>query len=92
MPNSQTKSCKSSALPQAMYLLNKVSEINNKNLSSQTDLIATIPLSLCEMVIIVWVLRSLVRTIRALRLHRNVLKYSLYRHFAILLVSSVIGK
>uniref|UniRef100_A0A915DS34 Transmembrane protein 87A n=1 Tax=Ditylenchus dipsaci TaxID=166011 RepID=A0A915DS34_9BILA len=43
--------------------------------------IAKIPLALLEVIIAWWIFSSLVSTMRALRLRRNEVKLSLYRHF-----------
>ncbi|CAI2356948.1 unnamed protein product [Caenorhabditis sp. 36 PRJEB53466] len=52
---------------------------------------AALPLVLTEMIIFYWIFTSLASTIRMLRLKRNDVKLSVYRHFANTLAFSVIA-
>ena len=56
------------------------------------QLIAAIPLSILDAVICWWIFMSLMQTMRTLRIRKNIVKLSLYRHFTNILVFSVIGK
>ncbi|XP_064537462.1 transmembrane protein 87A isoform X1 [Drosophila montana] len=54
-------------------------------------LLATIPLAVLDTVICWWIFTSLVQTTRTLRLRRNLVKLSLYRHFTNTLIFAVIA-
>ena len=56
------------------------------------QLVAAIPLSILDAVICWWIFMSLMQTMRTLRIRKNIVKLSLYRHFTNILVFSVIGK
>ncbi|XP_014669874.1 PREDICTED: transmembrane protein 87A-like [Priapulus caudatus] len=58
---------------------------------SNEIMLAIIPLSVVDAVICWWVFSSLVQTTRTLRLRRNVVKLSLYRHFTNTLVFAVLA-
>ncbi|KAK3769533.1 hypothetical protein RRG08_044728 [Elysia crispata] len=53
------------------------------------QMIASIPLAVTEAIICWWIFTSLLQTIRTLRLRRNVVKLSLYRHFTNTLIFAV---
>lgn len=53
-------------------------------------LLASLPLSLLESAICFWIVTALVQTTRTLRLRRNLVKLSLYRHFTNTLVFAVV--
>ncbi len=65
--------------------------VRPKNDLSTTFMTAAIPLSIIDSSICWWVLSALVATTRTLRLRRNVVKLSLYRHFTNALVLCVIA-
>ena len=75
------------AWPLICYYIQTSQDVEQTN----SDLIAVIPLALCETGIVYWVFSSLLQTIRTLRLRRNVAKLSLYRHFTNLLVFTILG-
>lgn len=54
-------------------------------------LLASLPLSLLESAICLWIFTGLVQTTRILRLRRNLVKLSLYRHFTNTLAFAVIA-
>lgn len=54
-------------------------------------LLSTIPLAVLDTVICWWIFTSLVQTTRTLRLRRNMVKLSLYRHFTNTLIFAVIA-
>ncbi|XP_069939583.1 transmembrane protein 87A [Cherax quadricarinatus] len=54
-------------------------------------LLASLPLSLLESAICFWIFTALVQTTRTLRLRRNLVKLSLYRHFTNTLAFAVIA-
>lgn len=57
-----------------------------------TDLmLAAVPLAVVDASICWWIFSSLVQTTRQLRLRRNVVKLSLYRHFTNTLIFAVLG-
>ncbi|KDR08347.1 hypothetical protein L798_01305 [Zootermopsis nevadensis] len=62
-----------------------------KNDPSNQTLIASIPLAVLDSAICWWIFTSLVQTTRTLRLRRNLVKLSLYRHFTNTLIFSVIS-
>jgi hypothetical protein len=64
--------------------------VRPKNDLSGTLMTAAIPLSIIDSSICWWVFSALVATTRTLRLRRNVVKLSLYRNFANILVLAVI--
>ncbi|XP_011189488.2 transmembrane protein 87A [Zeugodacus cucurbitae] len=61
--------------------------------STKTDeqLVAAIPLAVLDTGICWWIFTSLVQTTRTLRLRRNMVKLSLYRHFTNTLIFSVLA-
>ncbi|CAD7000058.1 transmembrane protein 87A isoform X2 [Ceratitis capitata] len=61
--------------------------------STKTDeqLVAAIPLAVLDTGICWWIFTSLVQTTRTLRLRRNMVKLSLYRHFTNTLIFSVMA-
>ncbi|XP_028922286.1 transmembrane protein 87A-like [Ornithorhynchus anatinus] len=61
--------------------------------TAQDDLLllAAIPLALLDSALAWWILVSLVQTMKLLRLRRNVVKLSLYRHFTNTLIFAVIA-
>lgn len=54
-------------------------------------LLASLPLSLLESAICFWIFTALVQTTRTLRLRRNLVKLSLYRHFTNTLAFAVVA-
>lgn len=58
--------------------------------SSRNAFYATIPLAVTDAIICWWIFSSLVQTIRNLRVRRNLVKLSLYRHFTNTLVFCVV--
>ncbi|TRY80974.1 hypothetical protein TCAL_02964 [Tigriopus californicus] len=62
-----------------------------KNDVSGTALMAGIPLAVIDSSICWWVFSALIQTTRTLRLRRNVVKLSLYRHFTNTLVFAVMA-
>jgi hypothetical protein len=54
-------------------------------------LVASVPLAVTDAIICWWIFSSLLQTTRTLRLRRNVVKLSLYRHFTNTLIFSVIA-
>ncbi|CAH1793233.1 unnamed protein product [Owenia fusiformis] len=54
-------------------------------------LLASIPLAVLDASICWWVFTSLMQTVRTLRLRRNIVKLSLYRHFTNTLIFTVIA-
>ncbi|XP_070579150.1 transmembrane protein 87A-like [Ptychodera flava] len=58
---------------------------------SKQALLASIPLAVLDAAICWWIFTSLVQTTRTLRLRRNVVKLSLYRHFTNTLIFCVIA-
>lgn len=56
------------------------------------QLIASIPLAVLDASICWWIFMSLVQTTRTLRIRRNLVKLSLYRHFTNTLIFAVLGK
>ncbi|XP_025104435.1 transmembrane protein 87A-like [Pomacea canaliculata] len=53
--------------------------------------LAAVPLAVVDAVICWWIFTSLVQTMRTLRLRRNVVKLSLYRHFTNTLIFAVLA-
>lgn len=62
-----------------------------KNDPSNQLLIASIPLALLNSAICWWIFTALIQTTRTLRLRRNLVKLSLYRHFTNTLVFAVLA-
>ncbi|GFG39242.1 hypothetical protein Cfor_00718 [Coptotermes formosanus] len=60
-----------------------------KNDPSNQIFVASIPLAVLDSAICWWIFASLVQTTRTLRLRRNVVKLSLYRHFTNTLIFAV---
>ncbi|XP_031573117.1 transmembrane protein 87A-like [Actinia tenebrosa] len=58
---------------------------------SKEQLIAGIPLAVLDAAICWWIFMSLVQTTRTLRIRRNVIKLSLYRHFTNTLIFAVLA-
>ncbi|XP_046387607.1 transmembrane protein 87A [Ischnura elegans] len=65
--------------------------LNPKNDPSSQVLLASAPLALVDSAICWWIFTSLVQTTRTLRLRRNLVKLSLYRHFTNTLIFAVIS-
>ena len=55
------------------------------------QVIASVPLSVLDAVICWWIFMSLLQTMRTLRIRKNLVKLSLYRHFTNILIVSVIA-
>jgi hypothetical protein len=62
-----------------------------KNDPSNQIFVASIPLAVLDSAICWWIFASLVQTTRTLRLRRNLVKLSLYRHFTNTLIFAVIS-
>ena len=65
--------------------------IHPKNDPSNKALLAAVPLAVIDASICWWVFSALVATTRQLRLRRNLVKLSVYKHFANTLVFSIIS-
>ncbi|CAB3367281.1 Hypothetical predicted protein [Cloeon dipterum] len=63
---------------------------NHKSQNNQI-LVASVPLAVLDSAICWWIFTSLVQTTRTLRLRRNVVKLTLYRHFTNTLIFAVIA-
>ncbi|XP_076463485.1 transmembrane protein 87A-like isoform X3 [Babylonia areolata] len=58
---------------------------------SSQFLLAAVPLAVLEAIICWWIFSSLIQTTRTLRLRRNVVKLTLYRHFTNTLIFAVLA-
>ena len=58
---------------------------------SKDELYASIPLALTDAIVCWWIFSALVQTTKGLRLRRNVVKLSLYRHFTNTLVFAILA-
>ncbi|KAM4770921.1 transmembrane protein 87B [Rhinophrynus dorsalis] len=58
---------------------------------SDLDLLAKIPLALLDSGLCWWIFVSLAQTMKTLKLRRNTVKYSLYRHFTNTLIFAIIA-
>lgn len=65
--------------------------MHTKNDPSNQILVASIPLAVLDSAICWWIFTSLVQTTRTLRLRRNMVKLTLYRHFTNTLIFAVIS-
>uniref|UniRef100_U5EXR0 Putative conserved plasma membrane protein n=1 Tax=Corethrella appendiculata TaxID=1370023 RepID=U5EXR0_9DIPT len=65
--------------------------MHTKNDPSNQILLASIPLAVLDSAICWWIFTSLVQTTRTLRLRRNMVKLSLYRHFTNTLIFAVLA-
>ncbi|XP_077174781.1 transmembrane protein 87A-like isoform X2 [Paroedura picta] len=76
-----------------MYLLFSIIEGVLRVKSAQDDLVllAAIPLAMLDSALCWWILISLVQTMKLLKLRRNLVKLSLYRHFTNTLIFAVIA-
>ncbi|KAM3830179.1 transmembrane protein 87A-like isoform 2-T2 [Vipera latastei] len=78
-----------------MYLVFSIIEgvLRVKSVRAQDDLVllAAIPLALLDCALCWWILISLVQTMKLLKLRRNLVKLSLYRHFTNTLIFAVIA-
>ncbi|XP_074872737.1 transmembrane protein 87A-like isoform X2 [Carettochelys insculpta] len=76
-----------------MYLVFSIIEGVLRVKSAQDDLVllAAIPLAMLDSALCWWVLISLVQTMKLLKLRRNTVKLSLYRHFINTLIFAVIA-
>ncbi|XP_067412875.1 transmembrane protein 87A-like isoform X2 [Emydura macquarii macquarii] len=76
-----------------MYLLFSIIEGVLRVKSAQDDLVllAAIPLAMLDSALCWWILISLVQTMKLLKLRRNMVKLSLYRHFTNTLIFAVIA-
>ncbi|XP_032084295.1 transmembrane protein 87A-like isoform X2 [Thamnophis elegans] len=76
-----------------MYLVFSIIEGVLRVKSAQDDLVllAAIPLALLDSALCWWILISLVQTMKLLKLRRNLVKLSLYRHFTNTLIFAVIA-
>ncbi|XP_050319917.1 transmembrane protein 87A [Bactrocera neohumeralis] len=77
----------------ALYFVLACVESYLRVTSTKTDeqLVAAIPLAVLDTGICWWIFTSLVQTTRTLRLRRNMVKLSLYRHFTNTLIFSVLA-
>ncbi|KXJ28322.1 transmembrane protein 87A [Exaiptasia diaphana] len=80
----------------ALYFILGVVEGSMRSLSLKADpskeqLVAGIPLAVLDAAICWWIFMSLVQTTRTLRIRRNVVKLSLYRHFTNTLIFAVLA-
>lgn len=64
---------------------------HNQNDPNNQILVASIPLAVLDSAICWWIFTSLVQTTRTLRLRRNMVKLTLYRHFTNTLIFAVIA-
>lgn len=62
-----------------------------KNSQSKDLIVASVPLAVLDSAICWWIFSALVNTTRTLRLRRNEVKLSLYRHFTNTLIFSVVA-
>lgn len=62
-----------------------------KNDPSKTLMLAEVPLAILDTAICWWIFSNLVQTTRTLRLRRNIVKLSLYRHFTNTLIFACIA-
>ncbi|XP_061452733.1 transmembrane protein 87A-like isoform X2 [Rhineura floridana] len=76
-----------------MYLLFSIIEAVLRVKSAQDDLVllAAVPLAMLDSALCWWILISLVQTMKLLKLRRNLVKLSLYRHFTNTLIFAVIA-
>uniref|UniRef100_A0A8C5S437 Transmembrane protein 87A n=1 Tax=Laticauda laticaudata TaxID=8630 RepID=A0A8C5S437_LATLA len=76
-----------------MYLVFSIIEGVLRVKSAQDDLVllAAIPLALLDSALCWWILISVVQTMKLLKLRRNLVKLSLYRHFTNTLIFAVIA-
>lgn len=65
--------------------------IRPKNDQNKDLLVASVPLAVLDSAICWWIFNALVNTTRTLRLRRNEVKLSLYRHFTNTLIFSVVA-
>lgn len=65
--------------------------VRPKNDQSKDLLVASVPLAVLDSAICWWIFNALVNTTRTLRLRRNEVKLSLYRHFTNTLIFSVVA-
>jgi len=65
--------------------------VHPKNDPSNTTLLAAVPLAVIDASICWWVFSALIATTRTLRLRRNMVKLSLYRHFTNTLIFAVVA-
>ncbi|XP_068751803.1 transmembrane protein 87A-like [Montipora capricornis] len=80
----------------ALYFILAIVEGCFRSLHPKSDpgrqqLIASIPLAVLDASICWWIFMSLVQTTRTLRIRRNVVKLSLYRHFTNTLIFAVLA-
>ncbi|XP_055594270.1 transmembrane protein 87A [Uranotaenia lowii] len=77
----------------ALYLVLACVESFLRIMHTKNDqlLVASIPLAVLDSAICWWIFTSLVQTTRTLRLRRNMVKLSLYRHFTNTLIFSVLA-
>ncbi|XP_069117831.1 transmembrane protein 87A-like [Argopecten irradians] len=66
-------------------------QLQTKGDNSKDILAAQIPLAVIDASICWWIFASLIQTTRTLRLRRNIVKLSLYRHFTNLLIFAVLA-
>ncbi|KAK9891573.1 hypothetical protein WA026_015531 [Henosepilachna vigintioctopunctata] len=65
--------------------------IHQKNDQSRDILVASVPLAVLDSAICWWIFSALVNTTRTLKLRRNEVKLSLYRHFTNTLIFSLVA-
>jgi hypothetical protein len=66
--------------------------LRSKQDPTKDALLSSIPLAVLDAAICWWIFTGLVQTTRTLRLRRNVVKLSMYRHFTNTLIFAVLGK
>ncbi|XP_021340490.1 transmembrane protein 87A-like [Mizuhopecten yessoensis] len=66
-------------------------QLQTKGDNSKDILAAQVPLAVIDASICWWIFASLIQTTRTLRLRRNIVKLSLYRHFTNLLIFAVLA-
>ena len=59
---------------------------------STESMLAAVPLAVVDASICWWIFSCLIQTTRQLRLRRNIVKLTLYRHFTNTLIFAVLGK
>ncbi|XP_055956786.1 transmembrane protein 87A isoform X2 [Patella vulgata] len=65
--------------------------LKKKSAPQKDSLLAAVPLAVVDAVICWWIFSALVQTTRTLRLRRNIVKLSLYRHFTNTLIFAVLA-
>lgn len=74
-----------------LALVERCTVIFNVAADFKVQLFVIVPLSICDALICWWIFTSLIQTMRTLKLRRNVVKLSLYRHFTNTLIFTVLA-